>query len=669
MNFCLKIFITTLLVANSYSVLSNTSENAKQFGSLPDVSDVLISPNGKYVGVKQKTEETIIVKIIDLEKAQLFSVHDFGRKGQITDFFWATDERLVFTVARDYGRTTELYNAGQLVAADIDGKRTKLIAGYGSASDTRQGKMNRAKTDPDRPAVIVHRLPSDKDNILVSFFDNAGYNELSQLNIKTGKVKYITRSPVVYPNWIFDSEGNLMGVGSSSRENAQEIFLYKPNLPAGSLDSRECSSKSNCYIPPIREDNKTPGWVFFKDYEFGKGGMSIEGFNSNGKMLVTEYMDSDKSGLYEYDLRSNSYELLFRDPKVDITAVRSSREGPYKIRLDNGKPEYLFLSDSNKQKDLSIKAINAFPDRAVALTSASADRTRGVVRVSSDINPGIYYLIDEDKNQISPLGRYWSKTSYSNLAPMQVINFKNRHGDDIQSYFTKAVGKDNAPTIVMPHGGPWARDYWGFHPEVQFLAAEGFNVIQNNIRGSTGYGLKHTDHVRGNFAEVLTDMFDSVEFLDSQGMVNKDQVCVYGASYGGYAATQGPMMRPDLFKCAISEAGLYDINAQYSSGDIRRSRGGKKFLEDSFGDGKKAEDMSPINYVYKLKTPFMIIHGKKDIRTPYKEAEAFMKAMDKNGIKYEKMIIEKETHGFSKAENRIEKMKRISSFFNKYLDV
>ena len=291
MNNCLKIFITSFLIAYSYSVFSNTEENAKQFGSLPDVSNVLISPNGKYVGVQQKTEETIIVKIIDLEKAQLLSVHDFGRKGQITDFFWATNERLVFTVARDFGRTTELYNAGQLVAADIDGKRTKLIAGYGSASDTRQGKMNKAKTDPDRPAVIVHRLPNDQNNILVSFYDNAGYNELSKLNIKTGKVKYITRSPVVFPSWIFDSEGDLMGVGSSSRENAQEIFLYKPNLPAGSLDSRECPSKANCYIPPVREDNKTPGWVFFKDYEFGTGGMSIEGFSSNGKMLVTEYME------------------------------------------------------------------------------------------------------------------------------------------------------------------------------------------------------------------------------------------------------------------------------------------------------------------------------------------------------------------------------------------
>ena len=145
-------------------------------------------------------------------------------------------------------------------------------------------------------------------------------------------------------------------------------------------------------------------------------------------------------------------------------------------------------------------------------------------------------------------------------------------------------------------------------------------------------------------------------------------MCIYGGSYGGYAATQGPMMRPDLFKCAVSEAGLYDVNAQYKSGDIRMNRGGKKFLEDAFGDGEKAEDMSPINYIYKLKTPFMIIHGKEDIRTPWQEAEAFMKGMDKNGIEYEKMIIEKETHGFSKEENRIEKMKRISAFFNKYLD-
>ena len=668
MKYIFNFFLFTYFSFISLAITSDTESNAKLFGSLPDVSNVKISPNGKFVGVQQRTEETIVVKIIDLDNAQLLSVHNFGSKGQITDFFWATDKRLVFTVARENSRNTEIYNVGQLVAANIDGKRTKLIAGFGSAPDSRQGVRNRDRTNPDRPAIIVHRLPKDSNKILVSFFDNAGFNELAELDINNGKVSYVTTSPVIYPNWIFNNEGKLMGVSSSTLENNSEIFIFKPNLPKGSLSSRQCSQKQNCYVPPIREDNKRPGWVFFKDFEFPKGA-SIEGFTPNGKMMVTEYMDENTSGLYEYDLKENTYELIFRDSRVDITAVASSLDdGPYGIRLDNGKPEYLYLSEPNRLKNLHLKFYEAFPAQKTTITSYSKDYSRAVGIVMADVNPGTYYLMDMEKNQISPLGRYWSKTSYDSLAEMKVINFKNRYGDEIQSYFTEAVGKKNAPTIVMPHGGPWARDYWGFHPEVQFLAAEGFNVLQNNIRGSTGYGLEHTAHVYGNFANVLTDMFDSIEHLDSEGVIDKNNVCVYGGSYGGYAATQGPMMRPDLFKCAISEAGLYDINAQYSSGDIKMMRGGRKFLEDAFGDGEKAEDMSPINYAYKLKTPYMLIHGKKDVRTPYKEAEAFMKAMDKNGIKYEKMIIEKETHGFSKEENRIEKMKRISAFFRKHLD-
>ena len=668
MKYIFNFFLFTYFSFISLAITSDTESNAKLFGSLPDVSNVKISPNGKFVGVQQRTEETIVVKIIDLDNAQLLSVHNFGSKGQITDFFWATDKRLVFTVARENSRNTEIYNVGQLVAANIDGKRTKLIAGFGSAPDSRQGVRNRDRTNPDRPAIIVHRLPKDSNKILVSFFDNAGFNELAELDINNGKVSYVTTSPVIYPNWIFNNEGKLMGVSSSTLENNSEIFLFKPNLPKGSLSSRQCSQKQNCYVPPIREDNKRPGWVFFKDFEFPKGA-SIEGFTPNGKMMVTEYMDENTSGLYEYDLKENTYELIFRDSRVDITAVASSLDdGPYGIRLDNGKPEYLYLSEPNRLKNLHLKFYEAFPAQKTTITSYSKDYSRAVGIVMADVNPGTYYLMDMEKNQISPLGRYWSKTSYDSLAEMKVINFKNRYGDEIQSYFTEAVGKKNAPTIVMPHGGPWARDYWGFHPEVQFLAAEGFNVLQNNIRGSSGYGLEHTAHVYGNFANVLTDMFDSIEHLDSEGVIDKNNVCVYGGSYGGYAATQGPMMRPDLFKCAISEAGLYDINAQYSSGDIKMMRGGRKFLEDAFGDGEKAEDMSPINYAYKLKTPYMLIHGKKDVRTPYKEAEAFMKAMDKNGIKYEKMIIEKETHGFSKEENRIEKMKRISAFFRKHLE-
>ena len=660
----LSIFFSLALPQYIYS---DTSKNAEIFGSLPDIYEVRISPNGRYIAVQQKTEETVIVKILDLDSSQLVNVHDFGKKGRISDFFWATDNRIVFSVTRPDSRSTAELNIGQLVAADLDGRNTKLIAGYGSAPDHLQGVRNRAKSNPERPASIVHRLPDDDDHILVNFFDNAGFNDLANLNIISGKVPFITRSPVIYPTWVFNNKGDLMGVWTSNLENTSEIYLYKPNLPSGSLSSRECGSENNCYIPPIREDNKMPGWVFYKDFEFPKNA-SIEGFSPNGKMMVTEYMDQDTTGLYEYDLKKNTYELIYRHPRVDITGVASSiDDGPYGIRIDDGKPEYLYLSEPNRLKDLHIKFFNAFPGSKTMLTSRSTDYSRAVGYVSADNNPGIYYLLDVKKNQIAPLGRFWSKTSYDSLSKMEVYDFKNKHGDLIQSYFTKAVGKKDAPTIIMPHGGPWARDMWGFDPEVQFLAAEGFNVIQNNIRGSSGYGLKHMKEVYGNFDTVLEDIFDSLEFFDEKGLIDKSNVCIYGGSYGGYASTQAPMMRPDLFKCAVSEAGLYDINAQYKSGDIRWARGGKKFLQATFGDGDEAKKQSPVNYVEKLKIPFMIIHGGKDIRTPYKEAVTFMKELDKRGITYEKMIVEKEGHGFSEEENRIEKLKRISAFFNKYL--
>ena len=667
MKFYIKVALFISLFNFSNITTADTNKNAELFGSWPDIRDVVISPNGKYVGVVQTVNRQGIVKILDLDNSQLISIHDFGEKGSISDFFWATNERLVFSVTRPSTRTTENWGTGQLVAANIDGKRTRLIAGWGT-DENRKGVHNRAKTDPNRGAYVVHTLPEDKNHIIVNFFDNAGFNDLAKLNINNGKVTYITGSPVIYPSWVLNSNGDLIGVWTADLDNTAEIYLYKPNLPKGALESRECKQKTNCYVPPIKQDNKKPGWVFFKEFEFPKGA-SIEGFTKKGTMMVTEFMEEDTSGLYEYDLKKNTYELIYRHPRVDITGVATSRDdGPYGIRIDDGKPEYLYLSEPNRLKDLHLQFYNAFPGSKTSITSRSDDYTKAIGVVTADNNPGVYYLLDTEKNRITPLGRYWSKTSYDSLAKMEVINFQNRHGDKIQSYLTKAVGKTNAPTIVMPHGGPWARDYWRFDPEVQFLAAEGFNVLQNNIRGSSGYGLKHMTEVYGNFDTVLEDMFDSIEYLHSKGEIDKENVCVYGASYGGYAATQGPMMRPDLFKCAVSEAGLYDINAQYTSGDIRWGRGGKKFLEATFGDGKEAETQSPTNYVNKLITPYMIIHGKKDIRTPYQEAKAFMKKLDKAGIKYEKMIIEKETHGFSREENRIEKMKRISAFFNKYLD-
>ena len=148
------IFFLTLNLYSSFTY-SDTDSNANLFGSWPDIRDVVISPDGKYVGVVQTVESQGIVKILDLDKGSLVSIHDFGKKGSISGFFWATNERLVFSVTRPSTRTTENWGTGQLVAANIDGKNTRLIAGWGTDED-RKGVRNRAKTDPNRSAYVVH---------------------------------------------------------------------------------------------------------------------------------------------------------------------------------------------------------------------------------------------------------------------------------------------------------------------------------------------------------------------------------------------------------------------------------------------------------------------------------------------------------------------------------
>ena len=235
MKFYIKVALFISLFNLSNITSADTDKNAELFGSWPDIRDVVISPNGKYVGVVQTVNRQGIVKILDLDSSQLISIHDFGKKGSISGFFWATNERLVFSVTRPSTRTTENWGTGQLVAANIDGKMTRLIAGWGT-DENRKGVHNRAKTDPNRPAYVVHTLPEDKNHIIVNFFDNAGFNDLAKLNINNGKVTYITGSPVIYPSWVLNSKGDLVGVWTTDLDNTAEIYLYKPNLPKGSLN-------------------------------------------------------------------------------------------------------------------------------------------------------------------------------------------------------------------------------------------------------------------------------------------------------------------------------------------------------------------------------------------------------------------------------------------------
>lgn len=189
------------------------------------------------------------------------------------------------------------------------------------------------------------------------------------------------------------------------------------------------------------------------------------------------------------------------------------------------------------------------------------------------------------------------------------------------------------------------------------------------LEAQGGYGKTYGRYIWGNWDGVLNDIFDGMEYLHEEGLIDKNNACIYGGSYGGYAATQSAIMRSDLFRCSVSDVGVYDLPGLFIEGDIQAFRGGKKMLELRLGtDKERLKEMSPHYNAEKLTVPFFMIHGKNDIRAPYDHAINFSKKLNQLGIKHKTLFIEKEGHGYFDEDVRYERNMELLNFFNQYLD-
>tara|TARA_E500000081_G_scaffold107325_1_gene109057 strand:- start:58 stop:2052 length:1995 start_codon:yes stop_codon:yes gene_type:complete len=661
--------VLTILILLSF--ITTTAEVKNQFATLPDIYSVKISPDGKSIGILRKIDGERMLSILDIQTNEVIFNHEFVRGDEINSFYWASEDRLIFELLRAGRDTTRYFATGQVYSTDIDGKKQIMLAGYNAKREAVRTGQGSAK----RPAQVANMLPYDEEHIVVQFYDSSEFFELWKMNIYNGRMSKITTAPVKQANFIFNNQGEVTGAVGMTLQNEMVYYIYKENLPIeyDPLDCREENDDETC-VRVRTSRPKVSDWEFLAKVDPFKAIYPISSFGRKIYMLgYGEGNKSDRRGLYTYDIISKKYNEIFTHPRVDIglgaVAVDDANQ-VIGVRVDDAYPATVILKNVESDlKNAFMEIQKSYPYEQFFVTSSSEDKKKLIVFMTSDINPGTYFLYDRDQSKFTPLARSWSKIDYQGLNQMIAYDFYNRDGVSIQAFLTQAKNKSNKKTIIYPHGGPWARDYWGFEPTAQFLAENNFNVIQMNIRGSSGYGYEFGAEVFGNFEEVLEDIYDGIEFFDAEGLIDKNNLCIYGISYGGYAATMAPINRPDLFKCAASDAGLYDMEAQYKRGDIRRSRGGKVFLDRAFKgkDGKLDPSQSPINRVSEMRIPFFLLHGKKDIRTPYKDAELFMQEMDRNNIPYEKMIITKEEHGFSNEENREASMERLLKFFNKYL--
>lgn len=316
------------------------------------------------------------------------------------------------------------------------------------------------------------------------------------------------------------------------------------------------------------------------------------------------------------------------------------------------------------------------PGQDIGLGSHTKDEQVWLVTARGDTEPGETYVFDRNNRKLTQQYRIWEKLPREALAPMKSIRYKSSDGLEIPAYLTlpKGLPGKGLPAVVLPHGGPWARDTWGYNPIAQFLANRGYAVLMPNFRGSTGYGKKFLNAGNGEWGRKMQDDITwGVKDLVAQGIADPKRIGIMGGSYGGYATLAGVAFTPDLYRAAVDIVGPSNLNTLLEAIPPYWEAGRKmmyaRMADMGTMEGKAwLKERSPLNSAEKIKTPLLVVQGANDPRVNRREAEQIVIALRDRGFAVEYLLADDEGHGFARPVNTLAMFMATEKFLAKHLD-
>ena len=599
-----------------------------------------ISPSGKYIAYVSPNNDNDIFTVAELDGMKPTFTTQMGPKRFVMGYRWVNDERLLLWPGERWGVYENIYWTGEMQAFNYDGKKNTKLWGYGKELDSS------GESDPRRGYLsIENTLEDDPEHILVvtksGQWGTYTTRRLRKMNVYNGRLTRGERSSIRRASFITDKKGNNIGqLGTDDKY--ETIFVYKNDK--GELE-------------PIPDGKSVDSvWV-----------------NQKGNFILTRAFENNVYKLVEFDRQTKKEKVLRTSKGADISPMLDRDDLIFGYSLiENGKRARYYFDNNHPEAQLRLAVANAFKNYSTSVSDGSKDGTKRIVTVYSDVEPGKHYLYNANakvKLQLINLRR--QKIKRDRFSKMTPVKFKARDGLEINGYLTRPNGsKGKDPMVVMVHGGPYGvRDYWGYNSEVQLLASQGYAVLQVNFRGSGGYGkaFEEAGHLQWGKA-MQDDVTDGTLWAVKQGFADKDKLCIYGASYGGYAALWGVVKEPDLYKCAIGYVGVYDLPLENSVGDINDTREGRHFLETTRGtDETELRKYSPVHNASKIKAGLFLVHGGEDERVPIEHYENMTEALDNLKYPYESMVMEGEGHGFAETENQYKLYNKMVRFLAKYL--
>ena len=460
----------------------------------------------------------------------------------------------------------------------------------------------------------------------------------------------IAENPGNIQGWMFDHDGKLR-LATAIVDGVNQSILYR--------ESEE-------------EEFKTIVTTNFKE------GFSPQFFTFDNKNIIgSSNLGRDKSAIVEFDpLTAKEVRVLYENDNYDVNGVGYSQKRKVITAafFTSWKSERHYFDTTSKEIFEDIQ--QQLPGYEIGLTGINKAENTLIVRTYSDKSLGAYYIYTTEDKKLEKIVEVSPWIDENEMANQLPINYTSRDGLNINGYLTLPKGytiesAKNLPVVINPHGGPWARDGWGFNPEIQFLANRGYAVLQMNFRGSTGYGREFWEASFKKWGREMQDYItDGTKWLINNGIADSNRIAIYGGSYGGYATLMGLVKEPDLYAAGVDYVGVSNMFTfmktipPYWEPMLEMMY---EMVGDLEKDSTLLKEVSPVFHVDKIKAPLFIAQGRNDPRVNVDESDQMVEAMKNRGVDVEYLVKDDEGHGFRNEENRFEFYRAMEEFLNKQL--
>ncbi|MBN8584487.1 MAG: S9 family peptidase [Ignavibacteria bacterium] len=595
----------------------------EDFFKNPENTNYLISPNGKYISYLAPYNQRLNIYVQEISTGNVKRLTGVTER-DISGYFWGNDNVIIYLRDNAGDENFHFYSVNIQNGTNIDltpfeGVRANLIDELEDIDSEILIEMN--KRNPE-------------------IFD------VYRLNFETGELIIAAENPGNISGWVTDHNGKIRAAITTDGVNTS--LLYRENE----------NESWHTVITTNFKESLTPLFFTF----------------DNKFLYASSNIGRDKNAVIRYDIKNAAEaEVIYEHPEVDVYTLTYSRKRKVitSVIFNTWKRERVILD--NETEKMFKRLEKDLGQYEILITDNDDNEEKFIIRTYSDRSLGAYYIFDKAADTLTKISDVSPWINEKEMAEMKPVTYQSRDGLLIHGYLSLPLGAEhkNLPVVINPHGGPWARDYWGFNPEIQFLVNRGYAVLQMNFRGSVGFGRKFWECSFKEWGKTMqNDISDGVNWIVEQGIADPARIAIYGGSYGGYAVLAGLAFTPDLYAAGVDYVGVSNLFTFMNSIPAYW----KPYLEMLYvmvghpeRDKKLMEDASPVFHVDKMKAPLFIAQGKMDPRVNINESDQMVKALKERGIDVPYMVKENEGHGFLNQENKFDFYREMETFLAKHL--